>query len=306
MASYSMKHMLTFCTVAEYGGFVGAESVLGMSQPAISTHIRDFEIRLGFQLCHRGRSGFSLTEKGQVVYRKCRDMLNNISDFESELGELRDKLTGTLRLGLIDSTITNHDFPISEAIHRFYGRKNDVSLKLVVLPPEELERELLNGNLHIALGLFHNRHSGLSYQHLCMEAHGFYCGRRHPLFGLANADITLDALRHYPVSSRTYLHHAELQGLMKARDVAMVSNMEAQAILITSGSFLGFLPTHYARQWVERGEMRAIDHLDLSWQSEFSMAMRVSPAPQEFVRIFADDVVATIKAASLGKAGEPT
>ncbi|WP_198649879.1 LysR family transcriptional regulator [Zobellella maritima] len=303
MASYSMKHMLTFCTVTEYGGFVGAESVLGMSQPAISTHIRDFEIRLGFQLCHRGRSGFSLTEKGQLVYRKCREMLNNISDFEAELGELRDKLTGTLRLGLIDSTITNHDLPISEAVHRFYSRKSDVSLKLVVLPPEELERELLNGNLHIALGLFHNRHSALSYRHLCMEAHGFYCGRRHPLFGLADDEITLDTLRQYPVSSRIYLQHAELQGVMKTRDVAMVSNMEAQAILITSGRFLGFLPTHYARPWVERGEMRVFDHLGLSWQSEFTMAMRATPAPQDIVRLFAEDIEASIKVATIRGAG---
>lgn len=299
MASYSMKHMLTFCAVAEYGGFVGAESVLGMSQPAISTHIRDFEIRLGFQLCHRGRSGFSLTEKGQVVYRKCREMLNNISDFEAELGELRNKLTGTLRLGLIDSTITNRDFPIPDAIHRFYSRKNDVSLKMVVLPPEELERELLTGNLHIAIGPFHNRNNALSYRYLCMEEHRFYCGCRHPLFARADAEISLDTLRQYPVASRTYLQHAELKGLIKALDIAVVSNMEAQAILITSGSFLGFLPTHYARQWVERGEMRSFDHLQLSWQSEFSMAMRASPISQEVVRIFVEDVEASTKATVL-------
>lgn len=296
MAAYSVKHMQTFCTVVEYGGFVGAQSALGMSQPAISTHIRDFEIRLGFQICHRGRSGFALTEKGEVVYRRCREMLNSISDFEADLGELRNTLTGTLRVGLVDNVITNAELPISDAIHRFYSRKNDVSIRLLVLAPEDLERELLTGNLHLAIGIFQNRNNAVTYSHLCNERHGFYCGRRHPLFELPDEEVSLETIREYPIASRTYLQHADLQNIKKSRSVAFVSNMEAQALLINSGSFLGFLPTHYARQWVETGEMRALDHLDLSWQSEFSLAMRASPAPQNIVRVFAADIEAAIQA----------
>ncbi|MFC6671945.1 LysR family transcriptional regulator [Marinobacterium aestuariivivens] len=298
MSAYSMKHMQTFCTVVEYGGFVGAQSALGMSQPAISTHIRDFEIRLGFQLCHRGRSGFSLTEKGEVVYRKCREMLNSISDFEADLGELRNTLTGTLRVGLVDNVITNRDLPISDAIHRFYSRKNDVSIRLLVLAPEDLERELLTGNIHLAIGLFQNRSNSVTYRHLCSERHGFYCGRRHPLFDRPESEISVELIRQYPISSRTYLQHADLQNIKKSRSVAFVSNMEAQALLIQSGSFLGFLPTHYAYQWVESGEMRAFEHLNLSWQSEFSLAMRASPAPQNIVQVFVGDIEAALEARS--------
>ncbi|RDE25342.1 LysR family transcriptional regulator [Motiliproteus coralliicola] len=285
-----MKHMVTFCTVVENGGFVGAQSALGMSQPAISTHIKDFEIRLGFQLCHRGRSGFRLTEKGRHTYQKCREMLNAISDFEADLGELRNTLTGTLRVGLIDNTVTNREFPIPEAINRFYSRTNEVSIKLTVQSPEELERDLLNGNLHLAIGIFQNRHSNLSYRHLYTEQHGFYCGHRHPLFDLPAAEITPDRIREHAISTRAYLQHADLKGFRLSQGVASVSNMEAQAILITSGSFIGFLPEHYAEQWVQRGEMRAFDHLGLSWKSDFCLATRASPAPQNIVKVFTQDI----------------
>lgn len=290
MATHSMKHMLTFCTVVENAGFVGAQSALGMSQPAISTHIKDFEIRLGFQLCYRGRSGFRLTEKGQITYQRCREMLNSISDFEADLGELRNTLTGTLRVGLIDNTVTNQEFPIPEAIHRFYSRKNDVSIKLTVQSPEELERELLNGNIHLAIGMFQNRHNSLSYRHLYTEKHGFYCGRKHPLFDLPDEEVSLARVKQHPISTRAYLQHADLKDFQKSRSIASVSNMEAQAILITSGSFIGFLPSHYAAQWVQSGEMRAIDHLNLNWQSDFSLAMRRSPAPQNIVKVFVKDI----------------
>ncbi|MEH6578019.1 MAG: LysR family transcriptional regulator [Amphritea sp.] len=292
---HSIKHMITFCTVVEYGGFVGAQSVLGMSQPAISTHIKDFEIRLGFQLCNRGRAGFSLTEKGQITYNKCREMLNSISDFEADLGELKNTLTGTLRVGLIDSTITNREFPIPDAIHRFYSRNNDVSIKMTILSPDDLERELLNGNIHLAIGTFQNKNNALSYQHLYTESHQFYCGQRHPLFSTPDDEITLGTLNKFPISSRTYLHHADLQGFQESKSIASVANMEAQAIMITSGSFLGFLPSHYAQRWVDTNEIRAIDHLNLSWHSKFHLVTKVSPAPQNIVKVFIKDINDSIK-----------
>ena len=291
MAQYSMKHMQTFCTVVECGGFVSAQAALGMSQPAISTHIRDFEIRLGFQLCQRGRSGFNLTEKGELVYAKCRSMLNNVSDFEADLGELRNKLTGTLRIGLIDTTISNQDFPINAALQRFFSRDNDVSIKLEVLPPEDLERDLLNGHIHVGIGPFQRRDNTLTYRLLHKEAHGFYCGQHHPLFELPAADISWETLQQYPVSTRAYLQQTDLPGI---QNTAFVTNMEAQAMLITSGHFMGYLPEHYAQAWVDSGEMRAIDHLNLEHHSAFYLAMRASPAVRNIVRVFVKDIEAVL------------
>ncbi|MDP5293199.1 LysR family transcriptional regulator [Oceanimonas sp. CHS3-5] len=291
---YSIKHMQTFCAVVEYGGFVGAESVLGMSQPAISTHIRDFEVRLGFSICHRGRSGFGLTEKGEVVYRRCREMLNSFSDLEAELGSLRNMLTGTLRVGLVDNTITNTEVPIPDAIHRFFERSSQVSLRLAVLPPEELERELLNGNLHLAVGPFQKRHPALNYQPLYTEEHRFYCGRRHPLYGVEPTELSLERVGSYPISSRTYVQQAEIPLIRPYLGAAFVSNMEAQAMLIRSGRFLGFLPVHFAASWVASGEMKELALPELRWHSEFCLAMRATPAPQEVVRVFVDDLVSSL------------
>ena len=76
---------------------------------------------------------------------------------------------------------------------------------------------------------------------------------------------------------RPYLRLAELTAWEAPRIAASVSNMEAQAILIASGRFLGFLPTHYARPWVASGEMRAVDHLGIEWRSPFFLATRGEP-----------------------------
>ncbi|WP_461538464.1 LysR family transcriptional regulator [Spongorhabdus nitratireducens] len=298
MTQYSVKHLHTFCTVVECGGFASAQAALGMSQPAISTHIRDLEIRLGFQLCQRGRSGFSLTEKGELAYEKCRRILNNISDFEAELGELHNKLTGTLRVGLIDNTITNEAFPIYKAIQNFFSRKNDVSIKLEILSPEALEQQLTSGHIHIGIGPFQRRDSVLSYHLLHKEEHRFYCGKQHPLFAMPEAEISWQTLQKFPVSSRAYMQNPDLPGI---KNTAYVSNMEAQVMLIISGQFMGFLPVHYAQSWVDKGEMRAINHLDLSHYSSFYLAMRDSPSVRNIVTVFLEDIKAAIPSFEIQK-----
>ncbi|MCT7654475.1 LysR substrate-binding domain-containing protein [Oceanimonas sp. NS1] len=75
---------------------------------------------------------------------------------------------------------------------------------------------------------------------------------------------------------------------------AFVSNMEAQAMLIRSGRFLGFLPVHFAESWVASGEMKELALPELRWHSEFCLAMRTIPAPHEVVRVFVDDLVSSL------------
>lgn len=93
----------TFVTVVDCGGFSDAQFALGITQSAISVRIRDLETLLGYRVCERGRGGFRLTEQGEIAYEKARVMLRSARDFDAELLELRNRLTGDLRVGLVDA-----------------------------------------------------------------------------------------------------------------------------------------------------------------------------------------------------------
>ena len=54
-------------------------------------------------------------------------------------------------------------------------------------------------------------------------------------------------------------------------------SMEGLAMLTLSGAFIAYLPSHYAEQWVARGEMRALLPRRLSYQSLFEAATRRAP-----------------------------
>jgi hypothetical protein len=48
---------------------------------------------------------------------------------------------------------------------------------------------------------------------------------------------------------------------------ALIDNVEAQALLIHTGEYIGFLPSHYAEKWVAKGELRALRPEQLFYSS---------------------------------------
>ena len=294
ISDYMVRNLRTFCAVVEHGGFGGAQAVLGAGQSVISTHLKDLELALGFTLCQRGRGGFSLTPKGEAVYHEAKRMLGSLETCEANLGVLRRILTGHLRVGIVDSEADNPDLPVHRAVQRFFEREQQVRLSLEVGTPEALGKGLQTGDIHVAIGPFPNRQANIDYAPVYVEEHALYCGQAHPLFAGATAQITPAVIARHPMTVRPYLHRAELAALQDPLITASVSNMEAQAVLIRSGCFLGFLPVHFARKWVERGEMRSLDGPGLVWRSQFYIALRVQPEPTEVARQFTRDLAAIL------------
>ena len=289
---YSIRSLRTFCAVVEHGGFSGAQEILGVSQSVISTHIKDLEIKLGFTLCLRGRSGFAMTEKGKAVYHEAKDLLKSVEISEANLGALRQALRGQLRVGIVDSVADDPDLPVARAIGRFCRKGHDVRLTLEVGAPDVLGKALQTGDIHVALGPFPVRQPNISYTPVYVEKHGLYCGHDHPLFARPADTVTFDDIAACSMTVRPYMQQAKLANLPQAKATAFASHMEAQALLISSGCFLGFLPIRFAARWVELGNLRHIDWLNINWRSQFFIA--VQSAPSKLVREFVSDLKAEL------------
>lgn len=294
ISDYTIRNLRTFCAVVEHGGFGAAQAVIGAGASVISTHVRDLEHALGFQLCRRGRGGFAVTRKGQEVYHEARRLLASVESCEANLDALRRVLSGNLRVGIVDSEADNPDLPVHAAIARFLAREHEVHISLEVAAPEILAKGLQTGDIHVAIGPFHDRQPNISYQPIYSERHALYCGRDHPLFDLPAGEVTAEVLQGHVLSVRGYLRNTEFANLPDAEIGATVSNMEAQVILIRSGRFLGFLPVHFARNWVDRGEMRELRVAGLGWDSQFWLALRRQPEPSKVVQKFSQDVLAAL------------
>jgi len=266
-----------FMRVVEAGGLSAAQADLNLSLSSISEKIGALEERLGLTLCRRGRSGFALTDNGRAVYEEGQRLLASLEQFSRRVAGLRSELAGTLTVGIVDNTITDPRSPVAAAVRDLVARAPQVHLTLETRPPGELLRDTVSGKLDLAIGSFPRTSLGLDYVDLHEELHHFYCGAGHPLFGVEDAAIDIERVRGHRIIARTYWAARDIKIFEIAAPHATVSNMEAEAHLILSGAYLGYLPEHFAGQFVTASRMRKIRPSLFSYKAKFHIA-----APQDW------------------------
>lgn len=287
-----LKLLRVFVTIARCGGFAAAQAALNVSQSTISEQMGSLEVRLGVTLCERGRRGFRLTEQGQAIHQAALRLLLAVDDFCQDAALLKQRIAGQLRLGVIDNTITDPEAPLPRATRRFVARGHEVALSVYVGTPAELEERVLDGRLHLAIGHFPLRVAGLLHQPLYQEAHGLYCGRSHPLHGLPDGSAgLLQRIADSKVVARAYLQRQDLQLLGCRQAAATVDNVEAQAMLILSGAYIGFLPVHYAARWLAQGQLHQLAAGHLQLRSLFTVITRRSSARAPVLQVFLEDLL---------------
>lgn len=282
-----LKLIRAFTTVAECGGFMPAQAVLNVGPSRLSTMIAELEERLGLRLCQRGRGGFALTESGQEVYRAAQRLNADLEAFRSSVGSLRGKLVGNLAIGMVDNIISNPEQRFAEVISRFSSRAQDVRLTIHIDDPQELERKVLDGRLDIGIGAFHHALPGLGYHALFLEEQTLYCGRGHSLFGRDANDIQRADILAASYAGRSYMEDRQPLALKAA---ANSYSMEGLALLVLSGRFIAYLPSHYAATWVSRGEMRALMADTMSFQSLFEGVVRQSHSRTPILQALLEDL----------------
>jgi DNA-binding transcriptional LysR family regulator len=295
VSDFDIRLLRVFVTIVDCGGFAAAQAHLNITESTISTHMNHLEQRLGLRLCERGRGGFRVTEDGEAVYAAARELFGSLDGFRSRVASRRRKMSGALNIGMPDNTITHRGFPLGAAIHRFFGRDNDVHVTLQVLTPRELERAVLEGRLDLAIAPEHQRVAGLRYTRLFRERNYFYCGRQHPLFARADRKLDLKDIADAGRIGRGYLSRFDHKFFGPEPYSATVFSMEAAAVLILSGRFGGFLPAHYARPWVEAGAMRPLRPDLLTYTPNISAITRRDVEPTLPAKTFVADLLAAAK-----------
>lgn len=295
-----LRNLRVFTTIVRAGGIAGAQLALNLSQSTVSTHLAALERCMGVRLCHRGRGGFRLTEAGQVVYDAARELLSAAEHFRARTASLQGAISGALRIGIVDATVGNPYLPLQAIVRRFGAHAPDVLLDVVVADPVELEQQLLSGQRDIGIGVFYQRAKGLNYEPLYAEEQELYCGFGHPLFPVSSREVTVDRVRSSPFVARSYLHRLDMERLGYSRAAATVQCMEAQATLILTGRYVGYLPSHYAQTWVDTGQMRSLLPKRFRYHSPFFAAYRRGAEDGILLQAFLRDLDAERTSANSG------
>jgi len=287
LSDTDLRSLRVFKAVADNGGFAASEVALNKSKSSISVDISNLERRFGMRLCERGRSGFALTPEGDAVYHAVTTLFADMDKFSAQVAAASSQLFGRVTLAVIDNIGSIAADPMVAAIRDYRLKHPRVQLSIQSGSASEVERAVLDRTAHIGISVLPRLVPELDTRPLFEERLVLYCGRSHPLFSVGDDQLTPERLAEHSVIS---LQTRDLPGRPSSGQFLRgpeADNLDCLILIILAGVDLGFLPPHYARRWVEPGELRAIRPDQYGAQSMFYLISlkqtRLSPGGRELL-----------------------
>jgi len=140
----NLRDLRYLVALAEHKHFGRAAEASFISQPTLSTQIKKLEDELDVALVERTPRHILLTEVGEEIAARARDVLNEIEQIRSIARRTKDPEAGTLRLGIFP-TLAPYLLPhVVPPLHTRFPR---LELLLVEEKSEAVLRQLREGRL---------------------------------------------------------------------------------------------------------------------------------------------------------------
>lgn len=137
----------SLAAAARSGSLNRAAAVLGLTQPAVSQHLRRLERAVGAQLLQRTTRGVALTATGTVVLRYAERVLALVDELARAAAP--DATPAVYRVGLLEDIVAGG---LTEVLADFTAMHPDATLDMVVAGGAALGRALDDGTLDVVVG----------------------------------------------------------------------------------------------------------------------------------------------------------
>ena len=137
-----------FCKVVELKSFSRAGKAVHLSQPTVSSHIKDLEDHFDCRLIDRLAKEAVPTKAGRLLHRYARRMIALRDETESAMAEFKGKIKGSLDLG--GSTIPGA-FILPAIIGAFTSRFPEVNISLSIADTRQVIRAIVAGDLELGV-----------------------------------------------------------------------------------------------------------------------------------------------------------
>ena len=123
-----------------------------ISQPALSMKLKSLENEIGIKLVKRGKNYIGLTEEGEILKEKFKFIVKEYSEVKELSSELKNNLTGNLRIGVIPSALLD----ISELLNQFVSKYRNINIQVFSMSSNKIEENLHDFKLDIGFTYLEN------------------------------------------------------------------------------------------------------------------------------------------------------
>lgn len=251
-----------FYIVAKSGSISAAADVLFISQPAITFQIKKLEDQLGISLFTRTKHGMILTDEGKVLFDYVKNGIENITNGENVLSNLKNLDSGVIRIGASTTVCRHVVMPYLEKFHELYPK---IDIQIVNNLTSNLLKELRNGNLDILfLNMPMNENKDLKIIPIT-DVQDIFVGNK-KYYDLTNDKLSLKDLDSFPLifqklpsNTRTYLNN-----YLKDNNVDLKPQLEVVSYnlimdLVKAGFGIGYATKEFIKTELENNSLYEIE-----------------------------------------------
>jgi DNA-binding transcriptional LysR family regulator len=153
-----LESLKVFCDLAETESFTRAAQINSITQSAVSQQISSLEKQFKSLLIERSKKKFRLTREGQVLYEYSKQMIQTYDSLQSRLQEIKDIISGTIRVATIYS-IGLHDLP--PYLKRFLKSYPTVNVHVEYRRSNQVYEDVLGNVVDLGLVAYPNKDNKL-------------------------------------------------------------------------------------------------------------------------------------------------
>lgn len=156
MIKLTFRQLEVFRVVAKYSSLTKASKAMYLSQPAVSSQVKQLENKVGLKLFEIKSKQLNLTQAGQILLESSVKINNNLAELSQKIQDLKGIKTGHLELSVVSTanafstkllakfiklhpnvTFSLHVSNRKDLLNLF--KNNEITMAIMGLPPESLK-----------------------------------------------------------------------------------------------------------------------------------------------------------------------
>ncbi|MGG4128977.1 LysR family transcriptional regulator [Paenibacillus illinoisensis] len=285
-----VESLKVYITVVEQRNFSRAAELLHLSQPGVSLHIRKLEKEFDVKLMHRSPKWVKLTEAGELLYVRAKEMVNLYESAKLDIARLQDDVSGSLQIG---ASFTIGEYVLPRLFSSFARQYPEVAMEVFIENSSQVV-EAIRDN-HIDFGLIEEdiEAQDLNVTPFMKDELIIVAAEGYPLHTSVNADLEqlqdqVWILREMGSGTRSSSDRFLAQtGLRVSRSYVFNSSQGVKEAVF-SGLGIAMLSRWVVKRELSAGMLKEITIPDIHIERNFSLVRRIGHIPTRANEVFAE------------------
>jgi DNA-binding transcriptional LysR family regulator len=289
LRAVQIESFKVFCDLAETESFTKAALINNITQSAVSQQITSLERQLKTLLIERSKKKFRLTREGELLYEHGKQIILTYEGLVHRLQELRDVISGTIRIAAIYS-IGLHD--LQPYVKRFLKAHPSVKVHVEYQRANQVYDDVLGNVVDIGLIAYPLKESKLETIALKPEKLVLICAPGHAFTkskGLKVSQLEGQKFIGFEpdIPTRKAIDRELKEHGVAVKHVMEFDNIETVKRAVEIGAGVSIVPAGTVAQEVSKNTLVATPFADIELNRPIGLIHKkskvLSPAMKQFI-----------------------